>query len=347
MPIDFSQLSGEEFEFFCRDLLESLGIQILKGPARGPDRKKDLIIQYNMKDVIGREEQYKFLVQCKNNAKSQKSVYESDLGDIRSVCRIHNTTGYLLITTTIPSISVQNILKAIKEERNYYTHCWDKKALEKYISKSKEGIKILERYGLIQSEYKIYNFHVLVPDEFDLLEEINNAIDVEIIAFKSYDEQFDYKNSCLIEHGHVINLNIEDLEDNNLEILLDKLVIFQELEHLVLKNIKLKIFPKSILKLTDLFLLTIAMNNITFIPSEISRLQKLSILDISYNPIDKFDINSEFLKQLEGFFIDKNQISILKKVFQQMKNKNYRIEYLNIFGFSYEERHDFFLKYGV
>lgn len=347
MPIDFSQLSGEEFEFFCRDLLESLGVQILEGPARGPDSKKDIIIQYNIKDVIGREEQFKFLVQCKNNAKSQKSVYESDLGDIRSACRIHNTRGYLLITTTIPSISVQNNLKAINEERNYYTHHWDKKTLEKYISKSKEGIKILERYGLIQSEYKVYNFHALVPDEFDLLEEINNAIDVEIIAFKSYDEQFDYKNSCLIEHGHVINLNIEDLEDNNLEILLDKLVIFQELEHLVLRNIKLKIFPKSILKLTDLFLLTIAMNNITFIPSEISRLQKLGILDISYNPIDKFDINSEFLKQLEGFFIDKNQISILKKVFQQMKNKNYRIENLDIFGFSDEERHDFFLKYGV
>ena len=116
MPIDFGQLSGEEFEFFCRDLLESLGVQILEGPARGPDSKKDLIIQYKIRDVIGREEQYEVLVQCKNNAKSQKSVYESDLGDIRSACIIHNTKGYLLITTTIPSVSVQNILKAINEE---------------------------------------------------------------------------------------------------------------------------------------------------------------------------------------------------------------------------------------
>lgn len=251
MPIDFSQLSGEEFEFFCRDLLESLGVQILEGPARGPDSKKDLIVQYKIKDVIGREEQYKFLVQCKNNAKSQKSVYESDLGDIRSACRIHNTTGYLLITTTIPSISVQKILKAIDEEGNYYTHYWDIKALEKYISKSKEGIKILERYGLIQSEYKIYNFHALVPDEFDLLEEINNAIDVKIIALTDYGDQLNYPNSCYIEHGHVINLNIENLEDNNLEFLLNKLDIFQELEYLILRNLELKIFPKSILKLTN------------------------------------------------------------------------------------------------
>ncbi len=76
MPIDFSQLTGEEFEFFCRDLLESLGVQILEGPARGPDGKKDIIIQYKIKDVIGREKQYKLLVQCKNNAKSD---VENDL----------------------------------------------------------------------------------------------------------------------------------------------------------------------------------------------------------------------------------------------------------------------------
>ena len=74
MPIDFSQLTGEEFEFFCRDLLESLGVQILEGPARGPDGKKDIIIQYKIKDVIGRENQYKLLVQCKNNAQKRRTI---------------------------------------------------------------------------------------------------------------------------------------------------------------------------------------------------------------------------------------------------------------------------------
>jgi len=28
MPIDYSGLSGEDFEFFCRDLMESLRIEI-------------------------------------------------------------------------------------------------------------------------------------------------------------------------------------------------------------------------------------------------------------------------------------------------------------------------------
>ncbi len=176
MTIDFSQLTGEEFEFFCRDLLESLGVQILEGPARGPDAKKDMIIQYKIKDVIGREKQIKLLVQCKNNAKSQKSVYESNLGDIRSACKNHDTEGYLLITSTIPSVSAQNILKAINKEGYYFTHYWDKYTLVKFISKSEDGLRILDRYGLIQREYKIYDFTALLPSEFELLNKINEEI---------------------------------------------------------------------------------------------------------------------------------------------------------------------------
>lgn len=140
MPIDFSSLSGEDFEFFCRDLLESLGILIVEGPSRDPDGKKDLIIRYSVNDVIGRKKNYKLLVQCKNKAISKKSVYESELGDNRSSCKIHRTNGYFLITTTILSTTVQKNLKAINEEGIYMAHYWDKYLLEKYISKSSDGI---------------------------------------------------------------------------------------------------------------------------------------------------------------------------------------------------------------
>lgn len=346
MPIDFSRLSGEEFEFFCRDLLESLGVQILEGPARGPDRKKDLIIQYKIKDVIGREKQYKFLVQCKNKAKSQKSIYESDLGDIRTACKIHDAKGYLLITTTIPSVSVQNILKAINEEGDYFTHYWDKNDLEKFISKSKDGVRILERYGLIQSEYKIYDFTALVPTEFDFLNKINEEIGLKIEVVKDYDEQLNYPNSCYIYHGHVINLNIENFKNINLDVLFENLDIFRELEYLILRDINLNSFPKSILKLKNLFLLVISWNNITLIPIEISKLKKLTRLDISYNPLKEFNIDIEFLNQLEFFLIDKNQLLILKDTFKQFKENNYKIEDFGISEFNDEERNNFFQKYG-
>ena len=346
MPIDFSQLSGEDFEFFCRDLLESLGSQILEGPARGPDSKKDLIIQYKIKDVIGREEQYKVLVQCKNNAKSQKSVYESDLGDIRSACKIHNTKGYLLITSTIPSVSAQNILKAINEEGHYFTHYWDKYILEKFISKSKEGLRILDRYGLIQSEYKIYDFTALARSEFEILNKINEEIGFNIEVVKDYGEQLNYPNSCYIYLGHIINLNIENLKNTNLDELLEYLDIFQELENLVLRDTNLNSFPKAILKLENLYLLVIGENNITSIPKEISKLKKLTQLDISYNPLKEFNVDIEFLNHLEFFLIDRDQLIILENKFEQLLEKNYRIDDFTISGFNDEENRNFFKKYG-
>ena len=180
MPIDFSVLTGEEFELLCRDLLDSLGIQIIDGPARGSDRKKDMIIQYTVKDKLGRLQTYKLLVQCKNKAKSQKSIYEKDLGDIRSACQIHNTNGYFLITSTIPSVNVQDILKAINNEGRYFTHYWDKYLLEKYISECKDGLDILERYGLLRTRYKIYQYMGLVPDEFEIIQEINQKFGFEL-----------------------------------------------------------------------------------------------------------------------------------------------------------------------
>ncbi len=347
MPIDFSQLTGEEFEFFCRDLLESLGVQILEGPARGPDGKKDIIIQYKIKDVIGREKQYKLLVQCKNNAKSQKSVYESDLGDIRSSCKIHDTKGYLLITSTIPSVSAQNILKAIDEEGHYFTHYWDKYILEKFISKSKEGLRILDRYGLIQREYKIYDFTALVPTEFEILNKINKEIGFKIEVVKDYENQLNYPNSCYIYHGHIINLNIENLKNPNLDEILEELYKFQELEYLILRDLNLAFFPKAVLKLENIYLFFVGDNNITSIPKEISKLKKLTRLDISYNPLKEFNADIEFLNQLEHLLIDKDQLLILDEKFKQFKEKNYIIGDFGVSGFNDEEERNFFEKYGL
>jgi len=232
MPIDFSILSGEEFELLCRDLLDSLGVQIIEGPSRGPDKKKDMIIQYMVEDKIGRSQEYKLLVQCKNKATSQKAIYEKDLGDIRSACKLHNTNGYFLISSTIPSVSVQNNLKAINEEGQYFTHYWDKSHLEKYFSKSKEGLDILERYGILKSKYKIYQYTVLHPEEFDLMQKINQQLGFEISNMLEYDQQISEPNSCCIAWGYVYSLHIDDFPVGDV---VDKLNKFKELNHLELK----------------------------------------------------------------------------------------------------------------
>ena len=325
MPIDFSSLSGEDFEFFCRDLLEALRIEIVEGPSRGPDGKKDLIISYSVKDVIGRKKNYKLLVQCKNKAISKKSVYESELGDIRSSCKIHHTDGYFLITTTILSTTVQNNLKAINEEGIYITHYWDKYTLEKYISKSRDGIKILERYGLIQSEYKIYVFNALIPEEYDLLCKMNKKIGSNIDPINNYDDQINTFNSCYIHNGHIINLKIKK---SNLGELIEQLDTFSHLEILDLYKMQIHSFPISITKLKNLLILNLNNNNISQIPRGMLKLKELSHLDISFNPLKKIEISVDFLNQLDNFFIDNSQLKIFKNTFVNFED----IVYFEIIG---------------
>ncbi|WP_370276880.1 restriction endonuclease [Pontibacterium sp.] len=114
MAIDYKRLGidGEDFELLCRDVLESYGAVILSEPTRGPDQKKDLVIEIISQDALGNTERVKYLVQCKHKAHSGKSVLESDIGDFRSACLLHETDGYFLITSTIPSVTVSNNLNA-------------------------------------------------------------------------------------------------------------------------------------------------------------------------------------------------------------------------------------------
>lgn len=341
MPIDFSILTGEAFELLCRDLLESLGIDIIDGPARGPDQKKDMIIHYTLKDKIGRIQKYEFLVQCKNKAASQKSIYEKDLGDIRSACQNHNTNGYFLITSTIPSVTVQGILKAINNEGQYFTHYWDKYLLEKYISECKDGLDILERYGLLRTRYKIYKYMGLDPDEFEVIQDINQKLGFELSVILDENEQISTPNSCYIVYGNVYNLQIDDRSIGNL---VNKLNVFEKITHLELNNMELNYIPKSIFKMVHLRTLYLPMNNIKIIPSEVKYIKNLKEFDISNNPIEHIEIGGDFIKKLERFWIDKSQIPLFKEIFEDLKNNNVPLNSKNIEieGFSQIDIDNFF-----
>jgi|GEM_PF-2531731 len=152
MDIDFRLLESEEhFELLCRDVLEGLGARILSDPSRGPDGKKDILIEIEQSNILGHPKSEKFVVQCKHKAVSGKSVTETELGDVRSACQRWNAGGYLLITSTIPSSSVAANFEAINEEGNYSVESWDHKLLERKILNLKSSYLILERYGLYQS----------------------------------------------------------------------------------------------------------------------------------------------------------------------------------------------------
>lgn len=183
----------------------------------------------------------------------------------------------------------------------------------------------------------------LVPDEFEIIQDINQKLGFELSVILDDNIQISIPNSCYIAYGNVYSLHIDNRSIGNL---VDKLNIFEEITHLELNNIELNCIPKSIFKMVHLRTLYLPMNNIQKIPSELNNLKQLRNFDISNNPIKQLEIGSEFLKKLEWFWIDKSQIFLFKEIFKDLKDSNVPLGSKNIEldGFSPYEVDQFFRK---
>lgn len=182
MAIDYKKLSmdGEDFELLCRDVLESYGAEIISEPTRGPDQKKDLVIELESKDPLGNTEKSKYLVQCKHKAHSNKSVFEAELGDFRSACLLHDTVGYFLITSTIPSVTVANNLNAESNKGSLKTIIWDGKKLAGKIESSPISFQIIEKYNLKENlDIKFSEMKNILLGEYHLPFSLFKEVDEE------------------------------------------------------------------------------------------------------------------------------------------------------------------------
>jgi hypothetical protein len=71
--IDFKEISSENWELFARDFFSALGFVIEIDPSRGADAGRDLIISEQLNGKL-HTEKFQWLVSCKHNAFSNKSV---------------------------------------------------------------------------------------------------------------------------------------------------------------------------------------------------------------------------------------------------------------------------------
>jgi hypothetical protein len=159
MDIDFKLIANEEeFELLCRDVFEANGARIVSGPSRGPDSKKDLLVDIDVSSLVSGPKAKRYLVQCKHKAVSGKSVYENELGDTRSACVRNSANGYLLITSSVASKSVGENFDAHNKEGLYTHETWDYKKLEQKILETPNCAQLLERYGLLESAESILDY---------------------------------------------------------------------------------------------------------------------------------------------------------------------------------------------
>jgi len=144
--LDLALLDDEEFEclvaaIFRAKILhpppdqkpaaESLGhtVVLVSHSGRGADEGRDLTVTTWVSDcVVAR--QFTWLVQCKHNAKSKRSVQLRDFDNDSSFVDVvaqHGANGYLLVCSTRPSKNLQSRFDALTENvgNPYHFVIWD------------------------------------------------------------------------------------------------------------------------------------------------------------------------------------------------------------------------------
>ena len=140
MPIlDFKELSapgkgsppGEDLEALARELGQRMGLE----PAwsgRGTDQGSDLVFTERRVGVLS-SSTLKWLVSCKDFAKSGRSVSEHDAGSVTDKLVQHRANAFLLVTTTTASTGLKALLDGIDAAGSVRTMVWDRHELERLL----------------------------------------------------------------------------------------------------------------------------------------------------------------------------------------------------------------------
>jgi hypothetical protein len=142
-PANGSNGLQDTFELFARDLLECIGYEIVDGPNRGADGKKDMIVKETRKG-IGGHTSILWLVSCKHYAKGGKSVTDLDESDIVDRVRKHNCDGFIGFYSTVPSTALSTKLSGLKKE--FESVIFDREKIEHKVTQSKAGRELAGRY---------------------------------------------------------------------------------------------------------------------------------------------------------------------------------------------------------
>lgn len=158
--IDFKELSksGQEFELLIREILFAKGYDVYWSGV-GPDGGKDLLCIEERKSFFETDRK-KWLIQCKHNAHSEKSVGTKELDSIVDSCTQHDATGYILACSTQPSAGVVKRLEDVSQNSlNPITAIyWDYAFIEKTLSTTKLWC-VAQRFFPISTEattWKVY-----------------------------------------------------------------------------------------------------------------------------------------------------------------------------------------------
>ncbi len=184
---------ADAFEQFAAELLQHIGYNQVRGPSRGPDGGRDLIVE-EVRKGISRNTRVRWLVSCKHFVHGGKAVGLSDKSDISDRVNQHKCSGFLGVYSTLPSTALEERL----QQQPFEIQVLTPEQIEKYLLDSAEGIKLAERFFPISIRTwstenprpaDLFSERIEVRCEYcerDLLEEGANGI---FVVLYKYDDQ--------------------------------------------------------------------------------------------------------------------------------------------------------------
>jgi Restriction endonuclease len=123
--LDFKELppDGISFEQLIRELCIRSGFEV-HWTGVGPDGGRDLVIAERADGPLAPFER-RWLISCKHQAHSGRSVALEEVRDISDACRAVDATGFLLACSTQPSSAVVRRLEELRTRGDILTTYWD------------------------------------------------------------------------------------------------------------------------------------------------------------------------------------------------------------------------------
>ena len=144
-PANSSDGKQDTFEIFARDFFSMLGYTIVSNPNRGADGGKDIIIR-EIRTGLGGETIINWLVSCKHNAHSGKSVTPTDEANIRDRVESNECSGFIGFYSTLKSSGLSNILENLKKQKTLEVQEFDSGKIEDHLLSSNKGLFLCERF---------------------------------------------------------------------------------------------------------------------------------------------------------------------------------------------------------
>lgn len=114
--IDYTEIKdGDAWELFCRDYLVAQRLVVETPPGRGPDGGRDLLMKEQLKGRLVTRP-FTWLVSCKHNAASGKSVGINDEKSITDRLKQHTADGFIGFYSTMASASLIDRLRELNDQ---------------------------------------------------------------------------------------------------------------------------------------------------------------------------------------------------------------------------------------